>query len=93
MSATRKGGGHSRGQTKPYGVVYAWKGGKPSRTAEWTLGSAKATLTDILRSANRRESTVEAYVVDRATGAAEKIQDGAGVPYLYAYDKDELDLD
>ncbi|NED00652.1 orotate phosphoribosyltransferase, partial [Streptomyces sp. SID6648] len=32
-------------------------------------------------------------IVDRATGAGEKIQDGAGVPYLYAYDKDELGLD
>lgn len=26
-------------------------------------------------------------------GAGEKIQDGAGVPYLYAYGKDELGLD
>ncbi|MBC9714534.1 orotate phosphoribosyltransferase [Streptomyces sp. TRM66268-LWL] len=34
-----------------------------------------------------------ATIVDRATGAAEKIQDGAGVPYLYAYGKDELGLD
>ncbi|CAM5488990.1 Orotate phosphoribosyltransferase OS=Streptomyces tendae OX=1932 GN=pyrE PE=3 SV=1 [Streptomyces tendae] len=39
------------------------------------------------------EVVAVATIVDRATGAAEKIQDGAGVPYLYAYDKDELDLD
>ena len=34
-----------------------------------------------------------AMIVDRATGAAEKITEGAGVPYLFAYGKDELGLD
>jgi orotate phosphoribosyltransferase len=34
-----------------------------------------------------------ATIVDRATGAAEKIEAGAGVPYLFAYSKDELGLD
>lgn len=35
------------------------------------------------------------YYVDlrRITLDGEKIQDGAGVPYLYAYGKDELGLD
>lgn len=39
------------------------------------------------------EVVAVATIVDRATGAGEKIQDGAGVPYLYAYGKDELGLD
>ncbi|MFD8571362.1 orotate phosphoribosyltransferase [Streptomyces sp. NPDC057694] len=34
-----------------------------------------------------------ATIVDRATGAAEKITEGAGVPYLFAFSKDELGLD
>ncbi|MFJ2905683.1 orotate phosphoribosyltransferase [Streptomyces sp. NPDC087212] len=32
-------------------------------------------------------------IVDRATGAAEKIEASAQVPYRYAYSKDELGLD
>jgi orotate phosphoribosyltransferase len=31
--------------------------------------------------------------VDRATGADEMIREGAGVPYLFAFSKDELGLD
>jgi len=34
-----------------------------------------------------------ATIVDRATGAGEKITEGAGVPYLFAYSKDDLGLD
>ena len=34
-----------------------------------------------------------AVIVDRDTGAAERIEQEAGVPYLYAFGKDELGLD
>ena len=34
-----------------------------------------------------------AVIVDRATGAAERVAEEAGVPYLYAFGKDELGLD
>jgi orotate phosphoribosyltransferase len=34
-----------------------------------------------------------AVIVDRDTGAKEKIEAEAGVPYLFAYSKDELELD
>ncbi|BFO13845.1 hypothetical protein SHKM778_02330 [Streptomyces sp. KM77-8] len=39
------------------------------------------------------EVVAVATIVDQATGAAEKIKDGAGVPYLFAFGKDELGLD
>jgi orotate phosphoribosyltransferase len=32
-------------------------------------------------------------IVDRSTGAAERIESEAGVPYLFAFGKDELGLD
>ena len=32
-------------------------------------------------------------IVDRATGAAERVAEEADVPYLYAFGKDELGLD
>ena len=31
-------------------------------------------------------------IVDRDTGAKERIEEEAGVPYLFAYGKDELGL-
>ncbi|MCT1546603.1 orotate phosphoribosyltransferase, partial [Kocuria rhizophila] len=34
-----------------------------------------------------------AVIVDRRTGAKERIEETAGVPCLYAYSKDELGLD
>lgn len=68
MSAPRKGGGHSRGQTMPYAVVYAWNGGKPTRKATWTLGSAEAAMLDTLRAANARGGELDVRVIDRATG-------------------------
>ncbi|MFD8226870.1 hypothetical protein ACFV16_22165 [Streptomyces massasporeus] len=63
-----KGGGHSRGQTMPYAVVYAWNGGKPARNAKWSLGAAEADMLDTLRAANARGSELEIRVIDRATG-------------------------
>lgn len=68
MSAPRKGGGHSRGQTMPYAVVYAWDGGKPSRRATWTLGAAEAAMLDTLRAANARGGELDVKVIDRASG-------------------------
>ena len=38
------------------------------------------------------EVVAVATIVDRATGAGEKIAEIAGVPYLYAYALDELGL-
>jgi hypothetical protein len=63
-----KGGGYSKGQTKPYSVVRVWSGGKPSRSAHWTLGAAEADMLDSLRAANARDSEIEVRVIDRATG-------------------------
>jgi len=34
-----------------------------------------------------------AVIVDRRTGAKERIEEYTGVPCLYAYSKDELGLD
>jgi hypothetical protein len=68
MSAPRKGGGHSKGQSMPYAVVYAWDGDKPVRNAKWTLGAAEAAMLDTLRAANARGGELEIRVTDRATG-------------------------
>lgn len=68
MSAPRKGGGHSKGQTKPYAVIRAWNGGKPARTAHWTLSAAEADMRDSLRAANWRGSELDIRIIDRATG-------------------------
>lgn len=68
MDTPRKGGGHSKGQTKPYAVIRSWSGGKPSRTAHWNLSSAKADMCDSLRASNVRDLELEIRVIDRATG-------------------------
>lgn len=68
MSAPRKGGGHNKGQTMPYAVVRAWDGGKPARTAHWTLSAAGADMRDSLRAANWRGSELDVWIIDRATG-------------------------
>lgn len=68
MSAPRKGGGHNKGQTMPYAVIRAWNGGKPARTAHWTLSAAEADMRDSLRAANSRGSELDIRIVDRATG-------------------------
>ncbi|MGW8745999.1 orotate phosphoribosyltransferase [Streptomyces sp. NPDC055794] len=57
-----------------------------------TTGGSPLTAVEAVRAAGA-EVVAVATIVDRATGAAEKIEQGAGVPYLYAYDKDELGLD
>lgn len=63
-----RGGGYSKGQTKPYAVVRAWEGGKPARTAHWTLGAAEAGMLDTLRAANWRGSELDIRIINRATG-------------------------
>ncbi|MFE9682752.1 orotate phosphoribosyltransferase [Streptomyces sp. NPDC006285] len=56
-----------------------------------TTGGSPLTAVEAVREAGAEVVGV-ATIVDRATGAAEKIQQGAGVPYLFAYSKDELGL-
>ncbi|MEV6480846.1 orotate phosphoribosyltransferase [Streptomyces sp. NPDC051576] len=57
-----------------------------------TTGGSPLTAVEAVRAAGAEVVGV-ATIVDRATGAAEKIQAGAGVPYLFAYSKDDLNLD
>jgi orotate phosphoribosyltransferase len=57
-----------------------------------TTGGSPLTAVEAVREAGA-EVVAVATIVDRATGAAEKISAGAGVPYLFAYGKDELGLD
>ncbi|WP_221356809.1 orotate phosphoribosyltransferase [Streptomyces beigongshangae] len=56
-----------------------------------TTGGSPLTAVEAVREAGAEVVGV-ATIVDRATGAAEKIREGAGVPYLFAYSKDELGL-
>jgi orotate phosphoribosyltransferase len=57
-----------------------------------TTGGSPLTAVEAVRQAGA-EVVAVATIVDRATGAAEKIKEGAGVPYLFAYSKDDLGLD
>ncbi|MET7848092.1 orotate phosphoribosyltransferase [Streptomyces avermitilis] len=57
-----------------------------------TTGGSPLTAVEAVREAGAEVVGV-ATIVDRATGAAEKIEAGAGVPYRFAFDKDELGLD
>ncbi|MFJ1972469.1 orotate phosphoribosyltransferase [Streptomyces sp. NPDC087903] len=57
-----------------------------------TTGGSPLAAVEAVREAGAEVVGV-ATIVDRATGAAEKIEEGAGVPYLFAYSKDELGLD
>lgn len=57
-----------------------------------TTGGSPLIAVEAVREAGAEVAGV-ATIVDRATGAAEKIREGAQVPYLYAYSKDELGLD
>jgi orotate phosphoribosyltransferase len=57
-----------------------------------TTGGSPLTAVEAVRAAGA-EVVAVATIVDRATGAAEKIQEGAGVPYRFAFSKDELGLD
>ncbi|MER5493222.1 orotate phosphoribosyltransferase [Streptomyces sp. LE64] len=57
-----------------------------------TTGGSPLTAVAAVREAGA-EVVAVATIVDRATGAAEKISEGASVPYRYAFGKDELGLD
>ncbi|MFD7059928.1 orotate phosphoribosyltransferase [Streptomyces sp. NPDC059906] len=57
-----------------------------------TTGGTPLAAVEAVREAGA-EVVAVATIVDRATGAGEKIQAGTGVPYRYAYGKDELGLD
>ncbi|MEV3913192.1 MULTISPECIES: orotate phosphoribosyltransferase [Streptomyces] len=57
-----------------------------------TTGNSPLEAVAAVREAGA-EVVAVATIVDRATGAAEKIEQGAGVPYRFAYSKDELGLD
>lgn len=57
-----------------------------------TTGGSALTAVEALRNAGANVVAV-AIIVDRATGAKERIEETAGVPCLYAYGKDELGLD
>lgn len=57
-----------------------------------TTGGSALTAVEALRNAGANVVAV-AVIVDRATGAKERIEETAGVPCLYAYGKDELGLD
>ena len=57
-----------------------------------TTGGSALTAVDGVRKAGGDVQAV-AVIVDRATGAAERVAQEAGVPYLYAFGKDELGLD
>ncbi|WP_406862217.1 orotate phosphoribosyltransferase [Streptomyces sp. HUAS MG47] len=56
-----------------------------------TTGGSPLTAVEAARAAGA-EVVAVATIVDRATGAGEKISGTAGVPYLYAYALDELGL-
>lgn len=56
-----------------------------------TTGDSPLTAVEAVREAGA-EVVAVVTIVDRATGAAEKIEKGAGVPYRFAFSKDELGL-
>jgi orotate phosphoribosyltransferase len=57
-----------------------------------TTGGSALTAVEALQRAGANVVAV-AIIVDRRTGAKERIEETAGVPCLYAYTKDELGLD
>ncbi|MFF2849563.1 orotate phosphoribosyltransferase [Streptomyces sp. NPDC058001] len=57
-----------------------------------TTGGSPLAAVEAVRAAGA-EVVAVATIADRATGAGEKITEGAGVPYLFAFSKDELGLD
>ena len=57
-----------------------------------TTGGSALTAVEGVRKAGGDVQAV-AVIVDRTTGAAERVAQEAGVPYLYAFGKDELGLD
>lgn len=57
-----------------------------------TTGGSALTAVEALQRAGA-EVVAVAIIVDRATGAKERIEESAGVPCLFAFGKDELGLD
>ncbi|MBW4094305.1 MAG: orotate phosphoribosyltransferase [Acidobacteria bacterium] len=57
-----------------------------------TTGGSALTAVEGVRAAGGNVVAV-AVIVDRNTGAKERVEAEAGVPYLFAYSKDELGLD
>lgn len=57
-----------------------------------TTGGSALTAVEAVRAAGGDIQAV-AVIVDRDTGARERIEQEAGVPYLYAYSKSDLGLD
>lgn len=57
-----------------------------------TTGGSALTAVEALQRAGA-EVVAVAIIVDRATGAKERIEESTGVPCLYAFGKDELGLD
>ncbi|WP_129661596.1 orotate phosphoribosyltransferase [Rothia uropygialis] len=57
-----------------------------------TTGGSALTAVEALREAGA-EVVAVAIIVDRATGAKERIEESASVPCLYAFSKSELGLD
>jgi len=57
-----------------------------------TTGGSALTAVEGVRNAGGEVKAV-AVIVDRDTGAKERIEQEAGVPYLFAFGKDELGLD
>jgi orotate phosphoribosyltransferase len=57
-----------------------------------TTGGSPLTAVEAVREAGAQVVAV-VTIVDRATGAAEIIQDKAGVPYRFAFSKSDLGLD
>ncbi|WP_434617130.1 orotate phosphoribosyltransferase [Arthrobacter sp. A5] len=56
-----------------------------------TTGGSALTAVDALRRAGAEVAAV-AVIVDRDTGAKERIESEAGVPYLFAFSKTDLGL-
>lgn len=56
-----------------------------------TTGGSALTAVEAVREAGA-EVVAVATIVDRDTGAAERVRDTAGVPYLYAYGLTDLGL-
>ena len=56
-----------------------------------TTGGSALTAVEGVRKAGGQVQAV-AVIVDRDTGAAERVAEEAGVPYLYAFGKEELGL-
>jgi orotate phosphoribosyltransferase len=57
-----------------------------------TTGGSALTAVEAVREAGA-EVVAVATIVDRDTGAGEKITETAGVPYLFAYGKDDLGVE